>query len=246
MNKVLVFSFLLGLVSCYTPKVTETKSENVSLNNRYEGDALEEIIKPYRDKVDAEMNEVIASADFDIIKYTPSSPLSNLVADIVFEKGMDILKESGEIYTKQNTFSLLNFGGLRAPINKGEITIGNVYELMPFDNSICVLTITPQKMDDFFAYMKEAEGQPVSNLFLDLSSDSANAEIGGESYDSNQNIHIITSDYLATGGDRMNFLKSPVKRKNLNVLIRDAIIEHLQLVKNLKESALSDQRIKLN
>ena len=39
---------------------------------------------------------------------------------------------------------------------------------------------------------------------------------------------MVTSDYLAMGGDKMEFFNKPVDLKYLDVLIRDLIIDYLK------------------
>ncbi len=241
-------SFLILFIgfSCYAPKISEANSENTPLTEKYENDELEPIISPYRKVVDATMNEVIAQAETDFVKYQPQSPLSNLVADLTFEKGMAWLAQHSKTATTYNTFALLNFGGLRAPINKGAVTIGNVYELMPFDNMLCVVTLTPQKVSEFLTYIAAAEGQPIANAVIDYTAETPKIKIGGRSYNFDQNVHIITSDYLATGGDKMDFLKNPIQKQELNMLLRDVIIDYLKVKKRITATEPVDERIKFN
>lgn len=246
MYKGLYALLFLALAGCYSPKIVDSDSVNVSIDSSYSDTALATIIKPYKDEVNAKMNEVIALAETDFVKYAPSSPLSNLVCDIVFEKGFELFQKKSNQCTKSNTFCLLNFGGLRAPISKGNITVGNIYELMPFDNSICVVTISAGKMKEFATYIQEKEGQPISNAFLHLANNHEKIEIGGEEYDFAQNVNIITSDYLATGGDKMNFLKNPIAKSNLNVLIRDVLIDYLKGVKKIGANPTEKERINLD
>ena len=88
---------------------------------------------------------------------------------MVFEAAIDLNPSGFEASTRDNTIALLNFGGLRAPINQGEITVGNVFELMPFDNTIMMVRLKPQAIAAMLDYLLEKGGQPVSNSRFELS-----------------------------------------------------------------------------
>ena len=72
------------------------------------------------------MNEVlvISEEEFPKEKGKPETKLGNLVADL----SLEIAKR---IYEDSVNFCLLNFGGLRTSLPKGEITKGKIFELMP-------------------------------------------------------------------------------------------------------------------
>jgi hypothetical protein len=59
-------------------------------------------------------------------------------------------------------------------------------------------------------------------------------------YNFERNINIITSDYLAKGGDKMNFLKSD-KMIQTGILMRDALLNYVIEVKELPEFKVEDR-----
>ena len=129
--------------------------------------------------------------------------------------------------------SLINFGGLRAPINAGTITVGNIYELMPFDNTIVIVELTPDKVMEMLVYLYEKDGQPISNAKVKLSNDKKEIYIRGVEYLFDVNLFVVTSNYLADGGDKMDFFKDPVSKVDSGILIRDALIEYVKGVETL-------------
>ncbi|MFT6027438.1 MAG: hypothetical protein ACI8P5_001701, partial [Bacteroidia bacterium] len=42
-------------------------------------------------------------------------------------------------------------------------------------------------------------------------------------------LYVVTSDYLAEGGDNMNFFKDPLERIRTGIKIRDAIIDDFRV-----------------
>ena len=47
-------------------------------------------------------------------------------------------------------------------------------------------------------------------------------------FDESKNYCVVTSDYLANGGDKMSFFNDPIKKVNINYLVRDAIIFYIK------------------
>src|SRR5690606_23152868 len=124
--------FILLFLSCKNnQKISKHAGVNYTIQDTtFSSNAFDSIIQPYQEKMKSEMNQVIGSVSESMFSQAPESSLSNFVADIVFQKAVLFSNENGQFITKNNSFGILNFGGLRAPINKGDITIGNVYELM--------------------------------------------------------------------------------------------------------------------
>jgi 2',3'-cyclic-nucleotide 2'-phosphodiesterase (5'-nucleotidase family) len=205
---------------------------------------LSTMIAPYRDSMQDYMGAVIGFSDSAIEKYGPESPLGNLIADMIFEAGMDLpgLIPGNDIRTN-NTFCLINFGGLRSEINRGEITVGEIYELMPFDNALTILRISADSIGAIFDYLRGCEGQPVSNAEFTIGKDAATLKIGGDDASGLTEIFIITSDYLADGGDEMQFLGNPLQRWDSGALIRDVIMNYIRKTQHLKPPAISGRMI---
>ena len=64
----------------------------------------------------------------------PESLLSNLIADVLREAAVEVLGKPADM-------GLINIGGIRNSLTEGDITTENIYEILPFENSLCVLTM---------------------------------------------------------------------------------------------------------
>jgi 2',3'-cyclic-nucleotide 2'-phosphodiesterase (5'-nucleotidase family) len=178
-----------------------------------------ELITPYKTALDAEMNEVlvISAEEFPKEKGKPETKLGNLVADLSLEIAT-------EIYVDSIDFCLLNFGGLRTSLPKGEITKGKIFELMPFENELIVLTLNKDSLKSLIHYLNSVGGQPISgNISFKFS---GKEFILDENLFPNNYVKVLTSDYLAGGGDKMNFFLNPIKTEKVNIKLRDAIIKY--------------------
>ena len=233
MKKLYYAVILICVVSCKLKKVSDYSSVSYSVTDTsFVSNDLDSMIQPYKVEMDSKMNKVIGHSTNDLTKFEPESPLGNFVADVVFEAGFNYGIQNKLGLTSTNSLCLINFGGLRAPINKGYITISNIYELMPFDNEIVIVKLTPMQVKLMLTYLFTKHGQPISNAMALLASDKNKLDIGEESYDFESDIYVVTSDYLAKGGDKMNFFKSS-KMIQTGVLMRDALLDYVHEVKEL-------------
>lgn len=237
----------LLLLACHSQSYEQYEGANTLLDSTYQANQLERIIEPYRDEVESTMNQKIGFAPEPLVNYAPESPLSNFAADVVFQKGLNLVDDS-QIFSavnNENTIGLLNFGGLRAPINAGAITVGNMFEVMPFDNTIVLVRLNPQEVDQLIVYLKKEGGQPVSNARFDYRGGTPIFYLDNETFKKGESLNVITSNYLASGGDGMNFLRDATQKWDTGVLIRDAFIEHVQQVDTITAPKITG-RIKLS
>jgi 2',3'-cyclic-nucleotide 2'-phosphodiesterase (5'-nucleotidase family) len=201
-------------------------------------DEIDSIISFYREKLQQEMNQVIAHSPYAMHRASPEGLLNNFVADIVFEYAKAEYKSEDGLTVD---FCLLNYGGLRSSLPAGDLTVGNVFELMPFDNTIVVLTLSGDKTKEIFQYLATAtNGMPISGLRMGISDKKpVNVTINGQPFDESRNYKIVTSDYLSLGGDMMNFFLDPIKYEILGMQIRDAILLHMRNETKLGKEVVS-------
>lgn len=210
-----------------------------------------QLIEPYKIALDSEMNEVlvISAMEFPKEKNKPETLLGNFVADLS-------LKIITEKFPESNVdFCLLNNGGLRTSLPKGEITRGKIFELMPFDNELVIVTINRYALNMLVGYLYREGCQPISKgitlvEYIEMNSDVMDAKflIKESKYRKNDSFKILTTDYLAGGGDKMDFFFNPLKVENTQLKLRDAIIEYCieENKKGNKITSALDERIFLH
>jgi 2',3'-cyclic-nucleotide 2'-phosphodiesterase (5'-nucleotidase family) len=202
-------------------------------------------IAPYKQELDKTMNEELAYSKQALVKGLPESLLSNFAADAAFAQSKI---QIDSMHTKQVDFVFLNSGGLRTSLPKGYITRENIFELMPFENELVILDLDSKHCSNLFTYIALRGGCPIAGLKLKINkSIFSSVEINGLPYDSTRTYRMITSDYLANGGDQCEFLKDiqPIK---INLKVRDAFIRYL-LSLSTKQDSLAvqlDGRITIN
>ncbi len=219
-----LFFTILFLTECKPPVYYKTNDTSIELGSAYsDNKQATDLIEPYKEKLDAEMNEVlvISAEEFPKEKGKPETKLSNLVADLSLEVANQLYQPSDN---HNIDFCLLNFGGLRTSLPKGEITKGKIFELMPFENELVVVTISKENQTKLIEYLKKAGGQPISGgLLLDFGNEVVEIV---EDWKNHETIKVLTSDYLANGGDKMNFFLNPIKIEPVGIKLRDAIIQY--------------------
>lgn len=221
--------------SSNTKYITKNSSITVDSTATANNKAVQ-LIKPYKEKLDAEMNEVlvISSEEFPKEKGKAQTKLGNLVADLSLEVAQ-------KMYADSIDFCLLNFGGLRTSLPKGEITRGKIFELMPFENELVVVTIPKLEYYSIETYLFNVGGQPISGHKFTLKEGTIeNTDVSQMFEDafSSKEIKILTSDYLANGGDNMTFFANPIKYEKVGIKLRDAIIQYC------KEQHQQDKQLK--
>jgi len=221
--KYLAFSAVVAVCSTrcnnsYTASKTSVNYQTIEASSTT-NEKLEELISPYDEALKTEMSVVIGSINYDMFKARPEGLLSNFTADLV-------LSEVNEMAEHEADICLLNHGGLRAPLLSGKITVGNVYELMPFENEIVILELEGKKIAEIANYFSETGGEPIANAEINLSAKSI--LISGKEINPNLTYKVATTDYLANGGDKMYFFSKPVNYVKTGVKMRDMIINHIK------------------
>lgn len=226
MKKIIFLTFLLFFSACKTNTfLADIQETSVQIEPALiESDAdIDQLIAPYKVKLDATMNEIIGEAAQSLPKGRPESLLGNWCADAIHQK-------SENYYQQSIDFTFINDGGLRVPaLNKGQITVGNLFELMPFDNMLVVLELDYEALMNLFNQIASKGGDHLSSsIRLIINNQKVKSvTINGESFQKDKTYKMATTDYLANGGDNLFFLKNK-KRINLDKFFRDALIEFVK------------------
>lgn len=188
---------------------------------------MERHILPYRQQLQQRLQEVIAVLETEATKGRPESTLGNLVCDV-------LLREAGPfadtVSIKAPVVVLMNHGGLRAPLPRGAVNIGHLYELMPFENRLSAVLISTDSISGLIRHLVMKNGEPASGLRLVLRKNPEESDCWVQERPCKQwpALWVITSDYLADGGDRMAFLRNPLRRHDLGLTVREALIQGLR------------------
>ncbi|MDK2818913.1 MAG: bifunctional metallophosphatase/5'-nucleotidase [Spirochaetota bacterium] len=201
-------------------------------------------IKSKQGLVDQQMGFILATIsetleDTDIRRL--STPLGNFITDMVFEgfkdRGVEIL--------------MLNSGGIRSSIDEGNITLGKVYEIHPFDNIGVYFETTGSALKQILSH--SANNVRGTGGFLQLSkglsvtveNDKSISSIilNGIAIDENKIYKIITSDWTFNGGDGYNMIKKNAQNiQTLGFDVRDILIQQLKNRREINVNTLDNTK----
>ncbi len=233
-----IFFFSCGKPTYFISKIEGKKisiTENQNSNNS-NAEQLEVFIKPYRDHIDADLSEVLAFCPetLDKSKGEWQTNIGNFLADITLEKSNVILQKREN---KNCAICLLNHGGIRSVIPKGNVTARNAYEVMPFENSAIVVALKGEQIVELINYIiTEKKPHPLAGLTftIDKNNNPTKILIQGKPLDMAIIYYVVTSDYLSNGGDNMTFFKKGVVKFDLDYKLRNIIIDNFKDVDTLK------------
>ncbi len=242
------YTFLLACVSVLSCKpkkilVSSIQESHVIVNKNTIDSSIYKAITPYKTAHDEKMTLVIAETEEALVKGDVESTLGNFFCDAVIAETKLLLGKDSNLLS----VAVFNKGGLRNSLPKGNITVGNIFELMPFDNELVLLKLSGEQFNDMLNKIAEKGGIPVGGLKMVLKQNKpTDVFINKIPFDINKEYWVVTSDYLANGGDNYSFFKNAIERKALNILLRDVIInycnnctKHKQKIKSTLDGRIS-------
>ncbi len=221
-------AFLLVLLwSCSSPTEYELSYtwSPVKITPKIEGAMeIESIIEPYRAKLDSIMGEEIGYAAHDLTSRGDyESPLGTFITEL-------LLNQSIAEFGRHVDVAVMNHhGGLRAPINGGPITLGEVFEVMPFENDVVLLEVPGDTLIEIVRYIGQSGRSMIWPVAFEVTEAGVeNIQLNGEGISSDRSYYLSVSDYLANGGGGFGILR-PLKRMDVKpVKLRDMIVQEIR------------------
>ena len=197
---VLLTTFLLA--ACQGKyHVVGAEGEQLLVDAHWDAQAPERVgvaLAPFKHQVDSTMNRVVGESLVDMNRERPESELPNLVADVLREA-------SGAVAGRKADVGIINMGGVRTTLAKGPITVGNIYEILPFENALCVLTFKGEVLQRIMEEIARRNGEGMSGVRIVISpkKELKRVEVNGKPIRPEATYTVATVDYLAEGNDGM-------------------------------------------
>ena len=193
----------------------------------YSNPQLQKELNKEKKKLEKKTGVVIGYCPEDMVSEMPQSPLSNFLTDILVEIANEYCQKHHE---EPVDFSLLNFGGIRSSLHAGNITIGNLFEIAPFENSLVIADIQGSELRKVFRRFKVKDCQPYSQqVSIQYAGDYLyRVYIHGQKIDNDKIYRMATLDFILTGGDDI------LKDININhaehtgIVVIKAYIDHIK------------------
>jgi len=224
-----ILCFILLTFSCTTHlSVSQVSMRNipVDLLTASIDSSAQSIVIPYRDSIEVDMSKLVTISESPLVKGKPESKLTNLVADILLGYATDFCQKQN--LNLKPDVSYVNYGGLRASLPQGEITMGRIFEVMPFENEIVLIRISGEALRQMADRIAGRGGEGISGMKIGIRAEKLESfTVGGKTLNTLASYWLVTNDYIADGGDQMSMFLNPQERINTKMKFRDLLIQTL-------------------
>lgn len=232
--KSLCVLIILGIVTFgYAQNVSAPKYKYqykmVRLDSTYDAKIdpkLAKYVDKKRRQMEKQMMVVVAHTDEELESFAPESPLSNFLTDI-------LLNESSK-YIKDPTFdnldiSMLNFGGIRTSMPKGDVTVGDLYRISPFDNYLVFIVLKGSELRKALGRFTAQFNAPYAGATLVYTNNKpSQILVQGNPIDDNRLYTLVTLNFISDGGDHLLENIQFEKIEYTTVTFRDFLIAELK------------------
>ncbi|MFV8351644.1 5'-nucleotidase C-terminal domain-containing protein [Flavobacterium sp. XS2P14] len=225
--------FFVASCSKQNYNVTKIEGKRITITEKEnQVPEIENFIKPYREHINRDLDSVLAYCPETLDKSTGKwqTTIGNLMADVTLNRGNTVFQSREK---KNIDICLLNSGGIRSILPKGNVTARTAFEIMPFENSLVVIALKGDQiieMVDFFIAEKKSHPLAGVTFTIDKNKVAKNILVQGKPVQKETIYYVGTNDYLSNGGDNMNFFKKGVQKFDLQYKLRNILIDYFKEV----------------
>ncbi len=205
----------------------------VASTAKVNGDLYNQTITPDKD-VEAMLNGYL-----DDVTPMLSEVIGKTEEDLEHDKGhMSLLGEWTADIMKDASGAQIAFqngGGVRTSIPAGDITVGKMYEVMPFDNTLYTFDMTGEQIKEVLenGIMNTDIGWvQMAGLTVKYDSTKSAGErvlemtlTDGTPVEMDKTYKVVTNDFMATGGDNYTAFTKAQNGKDTGIPVREAMIQ---------------------
>ena len=178
-------------------------------------------------KLDKQMGVVIGQCAVTMNSAAPQSPLSNFLTDLLLEKSPEYIKS--EAFPRCD-IAMLNFGGIRSQLSAGDIHVGDIYALSPFDNYLVFIEVKGSELRKALERFKPlTQNAPLAGAQMTFQGDKpVQIKVAGEPLRDDRIYKLVTLNFISEGGD--NILRDVQYEKVLYtpVVFRNFLIREIK------------------
>jgi len=225
LTRFIVLLLLCAFAACqtlYVPSQAQYSSQRITKELATDS-TLYFMIKPYGDSVEKSMNAVIGTVQQTLEKEQPEGALGNFMADAYLTMG-------SLQFDKPIDAAFVNYGGIRLQqLPAGPLTLGKIFELMPFDNVLVIQQLSGTQLQSFLDLVAARGGWPVAGIRFTIRNKKAvDIYIKDKPLQLASQYWILNSDFVASGGDNADMLKV-LPQLSTGYLARKALIDYAAL-----------------
>ena len=238
-KRFVLFLTFTALFSCGSHKVHNDRIEGkkIGITSQYSNNPeIENFIAPYRTHIDKDLDSVLSYCPETMDKSKGSrwqTTIGNLLAETTFNAADKLF------YTRENKhvdICLLNHGGIRAIIPKGDVTARTAYNVMPFENSLVIVGLKGEQIKEMAEYMiREGKPHPLDGMTIVIDSNNTikSVLVQNKPLDLSKTYYVATSDYLYNGGDSMFFFQKALSYFEADYKLRNILIDYFKTTDTL-------------
>lgn len=173
-------------------------------------------------------NEVLGNATADF----PHSP-NDTQTTLLGNWATDVMRKAVNA-----DIAIQNGGGLRRDLPAGVVTMGLLYEIMPFDNTLYTMDLTGKQVKASIEHgIMSADFNPgqFSGLMVKYDSTKPAGEriveiklADGRALEDEKLYKVVTNDFQADGGDKYTMFLEGKNRYNTNIPVRDILVNEIK------------------
>lgn len=190
-----------------------------SLTIAYTQDTLKEPSKMNNDN----RHQIIGFSTTLLNNKKPEGLLGNFMTDAV--------KNEAELYLRKRIdLVFISAKAIKGALNKGDISMQTIEELLPFDDSLSFLYVTGDTLKMLLDNIAKNGGAPVSGVQMKIKNmHSTNVVLDGDSILPSKKYTIIVIERNAQGWENFPFLKN-IHRQNLPYTLTSIIIKYIKKI----------------
>lgn len=205
--------------------------------NIAEDKEIREIIAPYRAKLRQVFQREIAhtAKPLELLGAKDSS-LGPLLAKILFEEA-NLFTEKYH-YPKVDV-GFMGFHGVRKHRLQGGISISDIYELMPFENTLSIVALSSDNLRELAEhFVKDYNLHPLYGMEIWISKGKiSKILVQGRALNPQKTYYVAVPSYWAEGGDHMLFFTKGLA-VDTRIKIRDLFIKYIALMQDIRPADL--------
>lgn len=243
----LFFGIILTTMFCPAQNIViEYELLSVKEVQDYDNVKLQKELEKSKRELGKKTEEIIGFCPVELNNFIPQSPLTNFLADAIVAIGDQYCHDNG---LDSVDFAVLNNGGIRTSLPAGNITIGNLYEVSPFENYIVIAEIKGSDVIKLFKRFTIKNCAPTSRqVNISYIGDYVHEILlQGKTINPEKTYRMVTLDFIANGGD--DILKD-IEIRNVvhtGIIGRNGYINYIKEL-NAKGQAITakiDDRVKI-
>lgn len=206
-------------------EIVEVSSEVINVTLDYESEMVSDIVNEYYSMVEEEMERVIA--------YSPSQLRRNSNGESALGNWIcDVMRQAFDA-----DVALTNSGGIRADLEPGAVTVGDIFSIMPFDNTVALVELTGSQLREALeiGIATDESGEllhgivQVSGLNFTYGDDEViEVYVGGKPLKNNEKYIVATNSFMASGGDGYYIFEEGNNLVDTGVLVRDLLLQYAE------------------